>query len=339
MGKYVRNQITICVFTLLCSALLSAGPAAADLEEHITRTETGFYYTIQKGDTLWDLSQKFADSPWDWPELWHYNPQIPNPHLIYPGNKILIFKKEWEEKGKERAEKPVETVETYTTYIPIDEVGFIREQAVTPSGTIFKALNDISQITVRDQVYIRPTPGVSLAVGDKFTVYRTISPILDAQTKKYIGVQHLLLGVAEITKTEPEFAVGKIIESYREIAVHDLLMPYSPQSPKIALKESIDGLDAKIIKNEEDILLLGQNAIAFINKGKNDGVEPGQSYGIFKQETARPDPKRFKTLTLTPEDVGRLLVLRTEPTTATVLITQSKEPLEPGQFVRPACEP
>jgi LysM repeat protein len=47
-------------------------------------------YTIQKGDTLWDLSQKFLSSPWYWPKIWSLNPGIENPHWIYPGGKLKI---------------------------------------------------------------------------------------------------------------------------------------------------------------------------------------------------------------------------------------------------------
>jgi nucleoid-associated protein YgaU len=42
-------------------------------------------YVIQRGDTLWDLSSRYLDSPWYWPKLWSYNPQVENPHWIYPG--------------------------------------------------------------------------------------------------------------------------------------------------------------------------------------------------------------------------------------------------------------
>lgn len=47
-------------------------------------------YTIVKGDTLWDLSQKFLNNPWYWPKIWSLNPSIENPHWIYPGNKLRI---------------------------------------------------------------------------------------------------------------------------------------------------------------------------------------------------------------------------------------------------------
>jgi len=325
-------MITFFVFMLFMSC-----PAIAGIDEHITKTETGFYYTVQKGDTLWDLSEKFSNSPWEWPEMWHYNPEISNPHRIYPGQKILIYKKEWE--GKEKTEpvvekkEPLQKIENFFVVENIDKVGFIRDKAVSPSGSIFKVEEDNTLTSGGDLVYIHMKSNANtVSAGDQFTIYRTFPSISDPETGDYIGIQHLLTGIVEITEVHPNFALGKVVKSYVAINADDLLMPYQPLPQKIILKKSAD-IEGKIIKTEADKILIGEHDIIFINKGKADGVNPGQSYSIYFQESAKPDPGMMFPVLLPPVDIGELLIVRTEETTSTALIMDSKKAIEPGQKI------
>ncbi len=105
-------------------------------------SDSGFYYTIQKGDTLWDLSQKFYHSQWDWPGLWEMNQDIKNPHWIYPGNKIRLFLKK-ETAGYQKAPevRPVTDVDPSFVFSGMDYTGFIRKTAVPALGTITREKN------------------------------------------------------------------------------------------------------------------------------------------------------------------------------------------------------
>ncbi len=337
--KKFPNRIFLFSFAFIFCMFFLTFNAAAGIEDHITRTESGFYYTIQKGDTLWDLSKNFSNTPWVWPELWQYNPHILNPHLIYPGQKILIYKKEWEGEEKQPepvAEKPVQKIQTFQIYNEINRVGFICEKAVPPHGTIFKAQGDMNLINKGTLVYIYPEPGAPrLTVGNKYTTYRTFSPVRDKETNENLGVQHFLTGVVEITAIEPEFTLGTVTDSYRSILIDDHLIPFKQRDINIPIKESKQGLSGKIIKAEEDETLTAQFSILFMDKGKIDGIDPGQSYSIYLQETARPNPKEFRQVDLTPFHIGELIVLHTEQTTSTVLITRSNQQITPGNLVRP----
>jgi len=162
------------------------------------------------------------------------------------------------------------------------------------------------------------------ALKGQYTVYRTLDPLTDKKTKARIGLQHYLTGVVEIIKKEPRFAIAKVIRSFRNIAINDRLMPYTKRDPKIILTASRPGLNGKILLTEEQDSIMGANTVAFIDKGQEDGVEKGQSYSISYQE------KEKQNLLLTPVIYGTLLVLHTEPTTSTVIITGSEQTIYPG---------
>lgn len=325
-----------------------------DINKYIVESETGVYYVVQKGDTLWDLSRQFSDSPWVWPDLWKENKQITNPHLIYPGEKIRLYRKkdtdELIKKVKEKEPEKEEIVKVepekekpYYFYSAIDSIGFIKKKAVKPSGYIFKVKENKVMISFGDLIYVRPHGKASLDPGSKYTLYRTITPIKGVKTRKYPGIQYYLTGVIEIIKKEENFSVAKVIQSFRTMKTDDLLMPYESRNPKIYLNESKKDLKGKVIVSEERTEFFGEDFVAFIDKGSKDGVQTGQFYTIYYQDKERVQQDsgwftRSKKTALTPVDFAKILVLHTENKTSTVLVTQSDISLYPDAVFRAAEE-
>ena len=337
--RQTSNLITrLFLFIFLMAIPLSL--AAAEGEKTV-KYETGFYYTVQKGDTLWDLSQKFSDTPWQWPELWKENDQIANPHRIYPGERIRLYRRRGAHglgADGQGDEQPVEDGLVMTKmidfhYAAIERVGFIRKEPVVSHGTIFKVEGRKEMISTGDLVYIRPSDGMALNPGKKYTIYRTLKPIKDRKTKKYIGIQHYLAGVLEITIKRPEFVLARVVGAYRPIKVGDRLMPYQRRLPRIAMQASPEGLRGQIIESEEHLAMFGEASIAFIDKGEQEGVVPGQLYWVYKQDQYRINPDDKYDVTLTPVLLGELMVLHTEQTTATVMITDSIRAMHAGDKI------
>ena len=333
--------------TLAFSPSVTAGTGEETIEH-----EAGFYYTIQRGDTLWDLSDKFFDSPWYWPELWQENEQIPNPHWIYPGERIRLFQKQGKDTFSFHIPEPeivvqesaVELVQeapmpeeqtVYYSYPSIDAVGFIRKETVNPLGFIFKVKDDKILINEGDTVYISYADKDARPImqGGKYTIYRKLRPTTDRKRNRQLGGQYYILGVVEVTRLETDFVVAKVVKSFRAIAIDDFILPYGRRSPDIPITESVPNLIGKIIISEEHAEIIGDMTVAFIDKGKVDKIQEGQIYNIFYQEKENVKIKGEKSVILTPVEFGRLIVLHTEQETATVLITQTDRSASPNALI------
>lgn len=84
--KWGRNVINK-IFHLILVTMLASVAMAQDVS---VRADHPDEYVVVKGDTLWDISGKFLEKPWQWPSIWQANPQIANPHLIYPGDRLSL---------------------------------------------------------------------------------------------------------------------------------------------------------------------------------------------------------------------------------------------------------
>ncbi len=303
------------------------------IEEHIIETETGIYYVVQPGDTLWDLSQRFSDSAWLWPDLWKENKDISNPHLIYPGQKIQIYRRtdigNISQKAMEISDLQQGPKGSFA-YKGIDMVGFIRNPALTPSGVIFHSDEAKSMLNTDDIVYIKPEIPSDFKVGDNFTVYRTLVPLRDKSTSDIIGTQHLILGIIKITDIQSEVISAKIIRTFRSIEIDDMVTPLIDRPDNFSIKASVQNLEGKVFFSEHHLELISEHNIAFIDKGKKDGVDLGQFYTIFTQTSKIVDKKSTKPILLPKRSIGELLIIHIEDATSTVLITESVKPFPPG---------
>jgi hypothetical protein len=79
----VIRKLILIAFTALLTGMVMA-------QDVSLRSDHPDEYVVVKGDTLWDISGRFLDKPWQWPAIWHANPQIANPHLIYPGDILSL---------------------------------------------------------------------------------------------------------------------------------------------------------------------------------------------------------------------------------------------------------
>ncbi len=319
----------IAVFIFTC---LSPVGAREKVETFDTNQDTGFYYTIKKGDTLWDLSKKFYDSQWDWPGLWSLNKEIKNPHWIYPGNTIRVYLKP--EFKKQSPKKPARmVVDTRFNYPAIHRTGFIRDKQVPPLGTVLREKDGNVMMATDDIVYIQPTGRAPFIPGHRYQIYATSQVDQKIGTSRYKGIRHLVKADLEIIEVNTQYAVGKIKNSYRDVVSGDMIMDFYPRQPTFEVDEHPEPIDAVLLCSEDDNILVNDYRIGFINKGSQDNILPGNIYTI-KRGKATESVHDLKTgLNIAPVTSGRLIVLHTESASATVMLLSSTQDIHPGDIV------
>ena len=336
-----NTKCTPVIITILLFFLLILTPVWAQNapEQFNTEEDMGFYYTIQKGDTLWDLSQKFYNSQWDWPGLWEMNKAIKNPHWIYPGNTIRIFLKPEFRKQKEKKEPIPETppeiiVKTTFNYPSINKTGFIKDMEEPVIGTIIREQDGNVMMSSDDIIYIKPTGRGSLIPGRQYQIFTTSEVKEKVDKKVYKGIRHVIKAEIEIIEINTEYATARIGDSYRDAGVGDKIMAFYNRDGMLEVQENPAPIDAVILCSEDDTVMVNDYRIAFINKGKTDHIKPGQIYSILQSQNEKSMFDGKDAITLTPLKSGKLIVLHTEDTSATVMVLSSKRDIHPGDIVK-----
>ena len=206
-------------------------------------------YTIKKGDTLWDISNRFLKDPFQWPKLWERNPYITNPHWIYPGNPVNLSPEEPQKAAEEKAEAPkevakkeesppevkeVKPVESKPPSYDLREAGFFGDIDYRGVGTVIESVVGKNLLATDDLIYVAFKTKQPVLVGDKFTVYHPSEYFVrDPSTGKKMGRKYMVMGNIEIIDQYGNFHTAKITNTFFAVTRGDIVGPY--------LKEKMEG--------------------------------------------------------------------------------------------------
>jgi len=197
-----RNVIRRLIYSTI-AALLFFGVAVA--QEVAVRSDHPGEYVVVKGDTLWDISGRFLDKPWQWPAIWQANPQIENPHLIYPGDVIsLVYvdgvpQLRLRRGGTEKLSPAVRVTDRDGAIraVPFDRIApFVRNlQVLSPEefeGLPYIVANDEDRLTASysDQTYARH---LDARAGEEFIIVRLTNiydDVGDGEIRRVLPKEH-----------------------------------------------------------------------------------------------------------------------------------------------------
>ncbi|MDA3904052.1 MAG: LysM peptidoglycan-binding domain-containing protein [Desulfuromusa sp.] len=314
---------------LVLLLVLSGTSLAIAAEEQI--------YTIKKGDTLWDLSQKFIDDPYYWPNVWAKNPDITNPHLIFPGQKIRILDGRLEiipaypEAGTQTnaavdsglVEAPTPKEELITIKSTGSGDGFILTDEVS-LGTLVDSVDNRILLTKHDVVFLKMKDLSSVTVGDTYGLFERGKVVKDPLTNKPIGTMMNNLGFLQITEVNGETAIAKIGDVFREIARGAELFEYIPQRKEITLQRGTTDQEGYIIAARDEKSTLSTNDIIFVNLGSDDGLVSGNLFYISRPRKASDEViKQAGSIQLPDAVLGAAITIETKAKTASAIIIKS----------------
>ncbi len=319
MIKLLRNTA---VALAMCGLVANIG-AAEDLlaDNHPER------YVVRKGDTLWDIAGRFLRHPWRWPDIWQVNPQVANPHLIYPGDELeLVYvdgQPQLRLKPGPRELKLSPQVRSTPwdgaiPTVPIDAIApFLTRPYVLTDAEIAAApyIVDFADEHViggaGQRAYVR-----SIDSGEpaKFDVVRPGDAYRDAETGEILGYEGLYVGNVELQRTGDPATVF-ITRAEIEAIPGDRLIPVLTEEPVTdfypkAPPQPIDGAIISVLKGVSQI---GQYQVVALDRGAADGLSPGTVLRVDQRgETVRDIVAGGgATVTLPDEEAGLLMVFRT----------------------------
>lgn len=318
-------------------------------------------HTVEKNDTLWDLSQKYLGSPWYWPKVWSYNPEIANPHWIYPGNQVRFLPTGEEvptqvEVGEgpppedvapaEMVEEDKVSVSGKIGYVPKNAVtvrveGFVTDKEIEEAGVISGSFGETEMISFPQQMYVTFKKG-AVKMGEPYVIYRTTTKLAHPQGGS-VGYLTHVIGTAKVVRwsDKEKLATLEITGDWEEMVRGDLVGPAGESQMKsIAPKPNSKEIKGGFIVAGGRYWFsnFGEHEQLVVDKGSEAGVEPGNTFTIYRHMDglysgdAIKEPNKLDEK-YPREDVGMCMAIEVKTKASTCILMRSIRDIIPGDHV------
>jgi hypothetical protein len=281
-------------------------------------------YVVQVGDTLWDIAATFLKDPWYWPEIWYINPEIANPHLIYPGDVLGLVYVEGRQMvtpvrassyrlSPEARATPLSEAVTSVSYESIAaflSTGVVLEKdQVDELPYLLASKGDHLVAAAGNTVYIRrntdDTP------GQRFNIVKVGDELIDPDDNNVIGYQGIMVGSGTLRRGGDPSTFA-ITESTMEAKQGDLLIPVEGSLPLNFFPKAPSGeVDGRIISVVGGVTQIGQYMVVVINRGSGDGLTVGDVVTVFQDGPEVIDHVEGGMVKLPDEAAGTVMVFKT----------------------------
>lgn len=333
------------------NAVSSPTPAApvgaALLQTPMLAADAPREYQVRKGDTLWDIASTFLRDPWFWPEIWYVNPEIANPHLIYPGDVLALVYIDGQPRittarGSSLRLSPrarMTPLSEAVTSIPFETIaafltsGTILEKTEADSLPYLLAVRGDHMIAAAgNTVYVRGTNEDQ--PGTRYAVVHIDEPLVDPDNGKIVGYHAKRVGEGTMRRAGDPASV-ELTASAQEALRGDRLIPATADVPLNFLpKAPGNRIDGRIMAVIGGVSQIGQYHVVVINRGSGDGLAQGDVLTVFQGGEKIRDRFGGGKLRLPDEPAGTVMIFKTYDEIAYGLVMEATRALHVRDAVR-----
>jgi LysM domain len=304
-------------------------------------------YVVQVGDTLWDIAGRFLQDPWYWPEIWYANPEIENPHLIYPGDVLGIV---WID-GQPRVtnvrastyrmspQARVTPLSEAVTSIPYDSISaFLRSGVVLEKKEadalpyLLETRGDHLIAAAGNEVYVRGVE--NNPPGSRFSVVHIGDPLIDPDDDSVVGYQGIFVGDGTLRRGGDPGTVW-LTDTVQEALKGDRLLPEQTDIPlNFFPKAPASAIDGRIMSVIGGVTQIGQYQVVVLNRGASDGLAVGDVLTVFQTGEVVEDRVRGGDVKLPDEEAGTVMVFKVYEGIAYGLVMEATQAIHIHDAVR-----
>lgn len=307
-------------------------------------------YIVQPGDTLWDISSLFLEDPWKWPDIWYVNPQIENPHLIYPGDILRLRYVDGQprlELARRTASTPSTTVRLSPEMRTLPSLQAIDSIPLDAIREFFSRTRVIDEDTAENAPYVLAGPQgrTLMGAGDDlyargsfspdvqiFQIYRVGDGYRDPVTRDVLGIRADYMGSVRRARLDGDIARLSVYESASEINIGDILLPLQQDQLDPVIFPSIPAapVNGEIMAVEGGVSNIGQLDVVALNVGRDQGLSPGHVLAVMQRGERVRDRVEGGSVQLPDEQAGVLMIFRTLERMSFALVLEAQRPLSVG---------
>lgn len=301
-------------------------------------------HTVRSGDTLWDLCWSYFNNPWEWPRVWSYNPEITNPHWIYPGDQLRL-RARGDAPPSERApaNKPAAAARPVArtgAFFDLRQLAFLSTEELALGIEVDGSPEEKLLLTTGDEVYLRYPESRPPRVGQRLAVYLERERIEHPESGEELGAYVRVVGEVEvISAAKGKLARAVLLDSVDAIERGMRVGPVQRQFRNVepvAAEVELEGIIVAEIGAEE---LIGARQVVLIDRGSQQRVKVGNRLHVIRRGDAyEPVMGPYSNIGKNDQryparSIGELLVVQTGRRTAVAVVVRSDKELGVGDRV------